>query len=56
MSTMQAFHKWLTSASETPNTYQRSLLRLTSLNRKQTLNVASELTWYLWGAEAAPSA
>ena len=48
MSAMQAFHNWLSSTSEKSNTYQRSLFRLTRLNRQQVLRLASELTWYWW--------
>lgn len=56
MSAMQAFHNWLSSKPEASNHYQRGLLRLTRLDRKQILGLANDLTWYLWdGGVAAAS-
>jgi hypothetical protein len=49
MFTMQAFHNWLSSTTETPNTYRHSLAKLTQISRKQVANIASDLTWYIWG-------
>ena len=51
MSNMQAFHKWLSSTHRTPNTYQRTLSRLTRVSRAQVLNIASDLIWYIWDAD-----
>jgi hypothetical protein len=53
MSAMQAFHNWLSAKPETTNTYQRSLRRLTRLDRKQLLGLAGDLTWYLWDGDIA---
>ena len=49
MFTMQAFHNWLSSPAETANTYKRSLAKLTQISLKQVTNIASNLTWYIWG-------
>lgn len=50
MKNMQDFHKWLSSVTETSTPHRRRLASLTRLNRIQLLNVASDLTWDIWGA------
>jgi hypothetical protein len=56
MSDMQAFHKWLFSKGGTPNARRQALSKLARATRAQVLNVASELIWYIWGADPAASA
>jgi hypothetical protein len=48
---MQDFYQQLSVKAEQP--HQRRLEGLTRASRTQILHVTSELTWYIWGAEAS---
>ena len=53
MLTMQAFHDWLFLPTGTADTGKRRLARLTRASRDQIRSIASEQTWYVWGAPQA---
>jgi hypothetical protein len=53
MSSMQAFHEWLSSAAEAPEAYRNSLVHLTQASRTQILSLASDLTWFIWSTDKA---
>ena len=38
------------------NVYQRQLVHLTQVSRAQVMNIADELTWFLWDADEAVNA
>ena len=56
MSNMQAFHEWLFSAKETPDTHRRRMMQLTRLSRTQIMEIASDLLWFIWEADKAAGA
>lgn len=56
MLNMQAFHKWLSSADETPNTHQRRMARLAHVSRARMMEIAGDLVWFVWDAPKITSA
>jgi hypothetical protein len=52
---MQVFYKHL-AAVKAPSAHQRSLARLTRVNRAQILKATHESQWLIWEATEATSA
>ena len=53
---MQAFHKWLSSTDETPNTLQSRMARLTRVSRNRIMEVTGDLIWFVWNTDNVTSA
>jgi hypothetical protein len=56
MLNMQAFHKWLSSTDETPNTLQGRMARLARVSRARIVEIAGDLVWFMWESPQATGA
>jgi hypothetical protein len=45
---MQAFHKWVFSKDETPNTLQGRMARLVHVSRARIMEITGDLLWFVW--------